>query len=300
VKYGYKNCTRHIKLSIDYIDSQLARPWTSAKIKQQFLGRTAEKGSNAGFADVLMYPFYGWQSSGVDTSIKSLCEHLDSGSTKKQASNTAMEGKRYSDLWASWPGFIRLVNSYNSFGHCEGPNPDGNFREPNCLLDERFDGTLSISWTWQHCTEWGYFQSTNTGPHALGSRYNTQTHQQELCYRQFPDGLKSGYLPKEPQTGYINRITGGWNMRPSNVFFTEGEFDPWRTLSMFSDEPWAPKWSISEKIPTYDASVGTKNLFGKLLKSSEHCYDFRPEKAETQDLFAEALRKWLKCFPRRR
>lgn len=72
----------------------------------------------------------------------------------------------------------------------------------------------------QYCTEWGFFQASPRNDHSLGSRYNTLEHQQEICYRQFPDGLSSGYLPKRPKADYINRKTGGWYQRPSNVYWT--------------------------------------------------------------------------------
>jgi hypothetical protein len=62
--------------------------------------------------------------------------------------------------------------------------------------------------------------------HAIGSRYNTLEHQQQVCYNQFKDGLSSGYLPKKPEIDKMNKLTKGWHMRPSNVFFTAGEFDP--------------------------------------------------------------------------
>ena len=78
----------------------------------------------------------------------------------------------------------------------------------------------------RYCSEWGFFQATNAGPHALGSRYQDAKHQQELCYRQFPDGLSSGHLPREPHVDKMNRMFGGWFLRPSNTFYTGGEFDP--------------------------------------------------------------------------
>jgi hypothetical protein len=145
IKYNLKNCTEAIKYAVDYIDSQLARPFTAGKIKKQYLGRTAEKGSNAGFADTLAFPLYNWQSAGVDDTLREFCDHLNAG---QEPENELLRGKYFSDRWASWPTFVELVNENNVFALCEGPVRN-NTITPNCLLDERFDGGIGIAWTWQ-------------------------------------------------------------------------------------------------------------------------------------------------------
>ena len=94
-------------------------------------------------------------------------------------------------------------------------------------------------------------------------------------------------------------------MRPSNVFWTGGEFDPWRTLSPLSEEKFSPKFRTTERIPRCGVSTAVQEpLFGYLMKNSEHCDDFNPVVSNPaagvpQELFAEALREWLKCFGKR-
>ncbi|KAF8424482.1 serine carboxypeptidase S28-domain-containing protein [Tirmania nivea] len=301
VKYGYENCTRNIKSALDYIDSQLTRPDTAAVIKQTFLGRTAENNSNGAFSDVLFYPLFNWQSSGADLVIQEFCAVLEDGDDTNQKSLRQKTGKVLADRWAKWKGFVDLVNEYNPEGWCEG-FVQSNAIEPNCNVDERFTGVMSISWTWQYCTEWGFLQATNLGPHALGSKFNTLQHQQDLCYRQFPDGLSSGYLPRSPREKETNRKFGGWNMRPSNVFWTGGEFDPWRTLSQLSGEDFSNKFQTTTEIPRCNVKSTTREpLFGYLLSNAEHAYDFNtlketPKAVVPQRLFAQALKEWLKCF----
>ncbi|KAI5815148.1 serine peptidase, family S28 [Pyronema omphalodes] len=296
VDNGLRNCTDHIKAAVDYIDTRLDNYNTSAEIKVQFLGRTADKGSNAGFADMLTYPFYGWQSGGIDNVIRDWCGYLNEKEPPKKATPEEI-GKHYADRWASWPGFIGLVNEYNSFGYCEGPVKNET-ATPNCLVDERFTGDLGISWTWQYCTEWGYFQSTNLGKHALGSRYQSLQHQQEICYRQFPDGLWSGLLPAAPRTLETNAHTQGWYMRPSNVFWTGGQYDPWRTLSPLTTEAFAPPFRTIAQTPRCNQETKWNEVFGFLLKNSQHCYDFRASEqaAEATNMFKYALSQWLECF----
>ena len=301
MKYGYENCTRNMKSALDYIDSQLTRPDTAAAIKQMFLGRTAEKNSNEAFSDVLPYPLANWQSSGADPVIQEFCAALEGGNDAGQEDSRENTGKVLTHRWAKWKGFVDLVNENNPNGWCEG-FAQSNAVEPNCNVDEMFTSILGISWTWQYCTEWGFLQSTNLGPHALGSKFNTLQHQQDLCYRQFPDGPSSGYLPRTPRDRATNLKFGGWNMRPSNVFWTGGEFDPWRTLSPLSNEDFSSKFQTTTQIPRCNVKKGTREpLFGYLLSNSEHNNDFNtlkltPEAAVPQRLFARALKEWLKCF----
>ncbi|RPB27067.1 peptidase S28 [Terfezia boudieri ATCC MYA-4762] len=301
VNYGYENCTRNIKSALDYIDSQLTRPDTAVAIKHMFLGRTAEKNSNEAFSDLLFYPLTDWQSSGATPLIQEFCAVLEGSNDSVQEDSRENSGKVLADRWAKWPGFVDLVNESNQDGWCEG-YVQSNEVEPNCNVDEKFTGILGISWTWQYCTEWGFLQATNLGPHALGSKFNTLQHQQDLCYRQFPDGLSSAYLPSSPRDRETNLKFGGWNMRPSNVFWTGGEFDPWRTLSPLSNEDFSGKFRTTTKIPKCNVKKSiTEPLFGYLLSNAEHAYDFNtlketPEAAVPQRLFAQALKEWLKCF----
>jgi len=301
VKYGYESCTRNIKFALDYIDSQLTRPDTAAAIKRMLLGRTAEKNSNEAFSEVLFYPLYNWQDSGAGPVIREFCAVLEGSNNASQEASRETTGKVLANRWAKWEGFVDLVNEYNPKGWCEGIAKNSTI-EPNCNVGERFTGVLGISWTWQYCTEWGFLQATNLGPHALGSRFNTLQHQLNICYRQFPDGLSSGYLPSRPRDREINLNSSGWNMRPSNVFWTGGEFDPWRTLSTQSSEDFSNMFQTTTEIPTCNVKKSTREpLFGYLLGNSQHCYDFHnsemtPEAAVPQRLFARALKEWLKCF----
>ena len=96
-------------------------------------------------------------------------------------------------------------------------------------------------------------------------------------------------------------------MNPSNVFWTGGEFDPWRTLSPLSSEEFSPKLTWTEKIPRCNVRRGKgqggdeEPLFGVVLGDAQHVYDFDPKEQypaaeRPQRLFAEALREWLPCF----
>lgn len=146
----------------------------------------------------------------------------------------------------------------------------------------------------------GYFQSANLGPTQIVSKYNSLQHQQDICYRQFPTGRSSGFLPERPQVEKMNLEYGGWNIRPSNLYTSGGEFDPWRTLSTLSSETWAPQGvALTQTIPECNVATSQSSIFGYLMQGAEHCFDFRstwPDGANSRRLFMDALKVWLKCF----
>ncbi|KAI5779877.1 hypothetical protein DFH27DRAFT_585689 [Peziza echinospora] len=298
-EYGLANCTAHIFAALEYIDAQLAlSPESAAAIKSRFLGRTGENTTHGAFADALLYPLYGWQSLGAgDPVLQEFCQVLETGEGGRD--HRAPTAQVLADRWARWGLFAALVNAYNPGSYCEG-FVTNNARTPSCRLGERFTSPAGIAWTWQYCTEWGFFQGTNLGPHALGSRFNTLAHQQALCYAQFPDGLASGHLPRSPRTEYVNALYGGWRMRPSNTFWTSGEWDPWRSLTPLSAEAFALGTPVTGEVPACGVRP-RERLFGYTLENSEHCYDFdpavnNPRAGVPQRMFARALHVWLGCF----
>lgn len=296
---GLGNCTKDIHAALQYIDEQLSDPHTSAAVKKLFLGDEAENNSNEDFTTALgsLYNFfqsYGTAGTSVG-SLEAFCNYLEVDPlTNKTAGPEGLapaHGNKYlAERWASWPVFTPLVN-LNTGANCR---QDNDSLPLDCELSSFLTDPDSISWTWQYCTEWGFLQSNNFGPHGLLSRYQTLEYQQKICDQQFP-----GMIPPHPQTAALNAEFGGWDIRPSNVYFSGGEYDPWRTLSIVSTEEIAPQdvtWTTD--IPECGVARGN-TIFGHILENSMHCYDFQPVSAAgkaSRELFYAALKKWLKCY----
>ncbi|THC89650.1 hypothetical protein EYZ11_010895 [Aspergillus tanneri] len=299
---GLGNCTKDLNAALKFIDHQLADPQTSAWVKRLFLGPGADQNSNEDFTSALTSLFGFFQSSGTagtsTGSLEEFCNYLEVDPKTKQTAGpqglAPTHGSRYiAERWASWPMFIPLVN-LNSGTNC---NKTDHSLPLSCALDQPITKPDSISWSWQYCTEWGFFQSNNFGPHSLLSRYQTLEYQQEVCNRQFP-----GMLPLHPQAEALNEQFGGWDIRPPNVYFSGGEFDPWRTLSTLSSEHIAPQdMTWSSEIPKCGVTQD-ETIFGHVLPNSMHCFDFQilstPGKT-SRALFTTALREWLQCFQQR-
>lgn len=76
-----------------------------------------------------------------------------------------------------------------------------------------FSPTNRVSWTWQICTELGYFQTSNSSnPFTLISSFDSvESIEINICKKLFP------YVPDRPNVAGTNEKYGGWKMNPSNV-----------------------------------------------------------------------------------
>ncbi|KAB8276669.1 serine carboxypeptidase S28-domain-containing protein [Aspergillus minisclerotigenes] len=305
VANGLGGCAKDLKAINDYIDSQLDKKGQAADaIKTLFLGKEGIHNSNGDFTAALGSIYNLFQSYGVDggeESLSQLCSYLDKGASPNGIARK-IGVKELTEKFAAWPPLLYLINQWGSQvgdgnSNCKGQN---NSTETVCELGGQFTDPDTISWTWQYCTEWGYLQADNVGPHSLLSKYQSLEYQQSLCYRQFPGAKESGLLPEHPEANETNAETGGWTIRPSNVFWSAGEFDPWRTLTPLSNETFAPKGvQISTNIPKCGVETPENVLFGYVIPRAEHCFDYdlsyKPAD-KSRKLFSLALKKWLPCW----
>lgn len=302
---GHLNCTRDIKAALEYIDGELAKNGSSAAaIKQSFFGKGAEKNNNGDFTAALAGIFGFFQAYGLgggEGSLEAFCEHIETDNdtlTIAGASGFApYRGKEFvAKRFASWPPFVALVN-YNYDTNCGQLDPD---QPLSCILNPKSTDADTISWTWQFCTEWGYFQSNNIGPHSLLSKYQSLEYVQYTCNRQFPEAVAQGLLPEHPLVQATNNQTGGWTIRPSNTYWSGGQFDPWRTLSPLATESFAPQHvRFTTEIPKCGVETAEDTVFGYIMPNAEHCFDFQtnfgPGKI-SRGYFHKALKEWLPCF----
>jgi hypothetical protein len=80
-------------------------------------------------------------------------------------------------------------------------------------------------WTYQYCTEFGWFQIPNT-EHPMRSDYIDTPFWFEYCKRIFGESVQS------PNIEYTNGYTGGLEITGDNIFFVNGIEDPWQWAGM--------------------------------------------------------------------
>ncbi|KAL4799371.1 serine carboxypeptidase S28-domain-containing protein [Aspergillus venezuelensis] len=305
VANGYGNCTLDIHAALEYIDEQLAQEDTAVAIKQLFLGAGAEQNSNEDFTAALGGIYGYFQSYGMDGgggSLSEFCGYLVSDPSTGEPAGPGGLAQRLgnqslAERWAAWPAFTELIN-FNMDTNCRGLD---NSTVPSCVLNVPTKNPDAIAWTWQYCSEWGFYQSSNIGVHSLLSRYQTLDFQQAMCNRLFPKALESGVLPPQPRAEAVNEEFGGWSLasKTTNVYWSSGEFDPWRTLGVLSAEKFSQQLTVTSEIPQCGVKTPENTVFGYIGPNEYHCFDFTvisDAGKVSREYFRQALKEWLPCF----
>ena len=302
VAKGFGNCTQDIKAVMKHIDHVLdtGSPETKAKLKAQFLGLSGANNSDESFGESFSGMYSNYQSYGVEgdtMSLRGFCDQISTdpatGHFAPKEGWAATKGIEWTlSRWTSYEPFIDSVNQYF------GSSCTGNSTPADCTFNQKNDESGSITYVWQTCTQVGSFQPANVGDKQLLPKADTLQNVLNLCKIQFPDA--GSLMPPLPKTDALNAWSGGWNIRPSNVFWTYGQYEPWLPLSVVS--PDAPqKATISTEISQCNVSGGPHKVFGMILKDQEHAYDVTSrivtgDAVKARQVIREALQAWLPCF----
>jgi hypothetical protein len=157
----------------------------------------------------------------------------------------------------------------------------------------------------------GYFQdsdparTTNTVPAFV----NVSSWIQDNCVSNFGSRTANG-----PDVSTINNKYHGWHLSTSNVLFVNGQYDPWRALSVASDIDTAePGIKLTTTIPASGTTLPNGTVFGYIVKNGLHCSDlsynfsavqnnstipssYDVSANEAHELFASALSSWLPAY----
>jgi len=118
-------------------------------------------------------------------------------------------------------------------------------------------------WTYQTCTEFGYYQSSDLDRQPFGKRFPI-----EFSIRQCSDifGPKFNYQLLKQAIDRTNVIYGGLNLKLDRVVFPNGSIDPWHALGMTSN--------ATGNVPIY-------------IQGTAHCADMYPPSAtDSSELIA--------------
>lgn len=230
-------------------------------------------------AQILAYAFEltltDYQSNGFATSLLPFCNYLEQY-------NPTAAGSLPSSISANDPNaFVEWLNNSRDLN----PTPAGIAAKYNAstafnaLLSASYQKMLddnatyspspypstwdTASWTWQYCTEFGYFQDANvTNPYNLISRFNNVTSEERnFCKDTF------SYAPAAPNVSVILSKYHGWKMTPSNVMFSNGEVDPWRTLGVQADKKVNPNAFVRNSttvVPGCNQPPKVGEIFGQV------------------------------------
>ena len=266
--------------------------------------------TNEDVGSYLQTPLSFYQYYGFEASIQPFCDILetqnrtsarttDNGGTSPAFAPESGLAKTY-NITLAWSSFLTALAEINYDAISSTDDPIGD-----------------ASWTWQYCSEYGYYQRGNpNNPHTIESKFISLQVFQQGCDETFPTGL-----PKSPNVTEPNKY-GGWHISPSNIMFSSGEYDPWRSLSPASIETaiGAPMRQTVQDIPKCNVAPANDTIFGIIHRDMVHVSDMRallnkndpnhqnfstvgfssPISTEPfysgVGLFGMALEEWLPCF----
>ncbi|XP_052868408.1 putative serine protease K12H4.7 [Anopheles cruzii] len=87
-------------------------------------------------------------------------------------------------------------------------------------------------WMYQTCAEYGWYQISGSADQIFGSSFPVDLFV-EMC-----GDLYDGFFDETRMEANVQRtnvIYGGWNPEVTNVFFTQGQLDPWRAMGIQED-----------------------------------------------------------------
>ncbi|KAF2149814.1 peptidase S28 [Myriangium duriaei CBS 260.36] len=264
---------------------------------------------NSDVADLLLMPFSFYQSYGFEGSVLPFCNIMETFN-QTMASTTDNNGVAPAiatesgiaathNITAAWQAFLVAATELGYLNL-----PPGASSGPSSQW----------SWNWQFCSEYGYYQVGNpSNPHTIQSQFTSLDYFQSNCNDTFANYTN---LPSTPQVDRVNKY-GGWNINPSNVMFTNGQYDPWRALSPGSTEVGSPNRQATQYVPKCNVAPDNGTYFGQVYINAVHATDMRARLQETVGdfskvgfhapvnsesffagvgLFGEALNEWLPCF----
>ncbi|KAJ2939762.1 hypothetical protein O0L34_g17954 [Tuta absoluta] len=145
------------------------------------------------------------------------------------------------------------------------------------MIDEMKEIDWVISWIYQTCTEFGYYQSTNSDNQPFTRNIPAEIYY-KMCTGMFGPDFDEKSIDRSIEE--TNKMYGGLNPNVTQVVFVNGDMDPWSRLGILED--------ISYEAPA------------KVIARSSHCRDLFSNRRGDPEELVEArsyikylIKKWI-------
>ncbi|XP_049827751.1 putative serine protease K12H4.7 [Schistocerca gregaria] len=190
------------------------------------------------------------------STVEQYCEELRSAS-----GNSALE---------------RLTNflGFDDASSCVDPDYEASIEY---YQSTEWSADITRQWLWQTCTEFGYYQTTDSANQPFGNRM-TLSYFTDMCALLYG----SEYTAERVEEGVTNAnlLYGGRNPDVTNVAFVNGGLDPWHALGVLED--------INESSPAI------------IIEYQSHCSDLYspslldiPQLTAARERIAELVAQWI-------
>ncbi|RUP51801.1 serine carboxypeptidase S28-domain-containing protein [Jimgerdemannia flammicorona] len=270
-RYGPKKCIDAIVSTVDQVDQILFGKDKNAKANLYAkFGLTGLKYDDD-FASLISYPLGNWENIVPgDNPFIDFCTIFNNSTTPAE----------YFDTYAEYLKAL-IVEA-----DCPPGGIDACFTTHNPESSMYTDVTSPYrAWTYQTCTEYGYWEDAAPKGHTslLSRKFDINWFQRQ-CHLTFGEQSITSLANVED----FNRRYGGWNVKLTRTIWVDGEWDPWRELSVQS--PNAPKRRSTTTAPLV------------LIPQAVHHWDFDTGPSvpgtvkQAQVEILGALQSWLKHY----
>ncbi|MCJ1323696.1 hypothetical protein MMC10_000357 [Thelotrema lepadinum] len=321
-----RNCSADVHTAVSYADRVLAHgsEADATVVKRAiFLSGMANPASNYAnttapdgllywqLGHVLAYPFFASsvtvQSFGYTQALGAFCDRLEmwnpSNFTFDMDSPSSVLVNNTDDLQPTISGVAFTYSEEVAFYAYLHASIQKGISDHAFSPGSRRSALDQWSWPWQLCSEVGQFEISNASyPTNIISSFINASSSEADCHARF------SYAPPKPDIGSLSKY-GGWQMKPSNVMFTNGAMDPWRSLGVQATtdiNPEAPNRPSTTQVPKCNEPPLKYHVFGQVYDNAVHCQDLSkplsvPANGTTpfdlgMALFEKALDAWLPCF----
>ncbi|KAJ7682355.1 serine carboxypeptidase S28-domain-containing protein [Mycena polygramma] len=224
------NCSADVERVISHIDQVFTGSDEKAiqSIKESFgMGDVTHLDDVAG---ALRNNLWDWQglslTIGPGSQFFNFCDALE----VKNGVNAPEEGWGLDHALAAWSSYWSDTYLADICGGGDAEDCLGSYdtSQPywtNITIDDS-----NRSWFWIVCNEVGFLQeSAPPGLPTLVSRIVQPSYDLRQCQQMFPAAFPSS---PDVHTARTNQLYDGWNVSISNIFFANGQRDPWRYATL--------------------------------------------------------------------
>ncbi|SCV73373.1 BQ2448_7299 [Microbotryum intermedium] len=257
------------------------------------------------FVNTLAFPLGSWQERNWDAAVGShafgrFCEALTSANveipSEVRDTHTLLESRITQFGWPSRKAFAELTKYAQYIRTNVASLCPAEMSQDECFGHEGVDSTgldqsSWRSWTWQFCTEFGFFITSSPKPsERLVSRRIDVKYTSAVCQKAFPDG-ELVRMPSWPNVERINKW-GGYKIRAPRLAFVDGSMDPWLYATPHSPHTKGRKDSLEEPYKLIDGGVHHWDENGRSGRSGGEPDSIRDIHAQEIEFVAFWLREW--------
>lgn len=130
------------------------------------------------------------------------------------------------------------------------------------------NGSMARQWTYQTCTEFGFFQSSDYPTQPFGNYFPIDFFVQQ-CIDIFGSKFNRKFIERSIE--FTNNYYGGLNLTVSNVLFPNGLIDPWHALGVL-----------------HEINPSARPL---IISGTAHCADMYPDSEDDPQSLKDARKK---------